>query len=51
MNASVMGSPFDYPISSRLDENDAVFIMDKVLVPIQLKRDAVRLNHHRALVH
>ena len=33
MSASVMGSPFDYPISSRLDENDAVFILDKVLVP------------------
>ena len=28
-----MGSPFDYPLSCRLDENDAVFIMDKVLVP------------------
>ena len=28
-----MGSPFDYPLSSRLDENDAIFIMDKVLVP------------------
>ena len=28
-----MGSPFDYPLSSRLDENDAVFIIDKVLVP------------------
>jgi aromatic ring hydroxylase len=28
-----MGSAFDYPLSSRLDENDAVFIMDKVLVP------------------
>jgi aromatic ring hydroxylase len=33
MTSSVMGSPFDYPLSSRLDENDAVFIMDKVLVP------------------
>jgi aromatic ring hydroxylase len=33
MSAGVMGSPFDYPISSRLDENDAVFILDKVLVP------------------
>lgn len=32
-NAAVMGSPFDYPLSSRLDENDAVFIFDKVLVP------------------
>ena len=33
MTATVMGSPFDYPLSSRLDENDAVFIMDKVLIP------------------
>ena len=28
-----MGSPFDYPLSSRLDENDAIFVMDDVLVP------------------
>jgi 4-hydroxyphenylacetate 3-monooxygenase len=27
------GSPFDYPLSSRLDENDAIFVMDKVFVP------------------
>jgi len=33
MTSTVMGSPFDYPLSSRLDENDAIFIMDKVLVP------------------
>jgi aromatic ring hydroxylase len=33
MTAEVMGSPFDYPLSSRLDENDAIFIFDKVLVP------------------
>ena len=33
MSATAMGSPFDYPLSSRLDENDAVFILDKVLVP------------------
>ena len=33
MVAEVMGSPFDYPLSSRLDENDAIFIFDKVLVP------------------
>ena len=32
-NANVAGSPFDYPLSSRLDENDAIFIFDKVLVP------------------
>ena len=27
------GSPFDYPLSSRFDENDAIFIMDNVFVP------------------
>ncbi|MDX5452801.1 MAG: Pyoverdin chromophore biosynthetic protein pvcC, partial [Rhodococcus sp. (in: high G+C Gram-positive bacteria)] len=32
-NAAVVGSPFDYPLSSRMDENDAIFIFDKVLVP------------------
>lgn len=31
--AAVMGTPFDYPLSSRLDENDSVFIFDKVLIP------------------
>jgi 4-hydroxyphenylacetate 3-monooxygenase len=31
--AEVMGSPFDYPLSSRLDENDSVMIFDEVLVP------------------
>ncbi len=33
LGAAVMGSPFDYPLSSRLDENDTVFILDRVLVP------------------
>ncbi|GJD18267.1 pyoverdin chromophore biosynthetic protein pvcC [Rivularia sp. IAM M-261] len=33
MTADVMGSPFDYPLSSRLDENDAIMVLDKVLVP------------------
>jgi 4-hydroxyphenylacetate 3-monooxygenase len=33
MAATAMGSPFDYPLSSRLDENDAIFIMDEVLIP------------------
>jgi 4-hydroxyphenylacetate 3-monooxygenase len=27
------GSPFDYPLSSRFDENDAIMVLDKVLVP------------------
>jgi aromatic ring hydroxylase len=31
--AAVLGSPFDYPLSSRIDENDAIFIMDDVFVP------------------
>jgi 4-hydroxyphenylacetate 3-monooxygenase len=33
MTAGVMGSPFDYPLSSRFDENDAIFVFDKVLIP------------------
>ena len=33
MTSTVMGSPFDHPLSSRLDENDAVFILDRALVP------------------
>jgi 4-hydroxyphenylacetate 3-monooxygenase len=33
MASAVMGSPFDYPLSSRLDENDAIFVFDKVLIP------------------
>lgn len=33
MTSTVMGSPFDYPLSSRLDENDAIFILDKALIP------------------
>jgi 4-hydroxyphenylacetate 3-monooxygenase len=33
MSAAVMGTPFDYPLSSRLDENDAIFVLDNVLVP------------------
>lgn len=31
--ANRMGSPFDYPLSSRLDENDTIFILDKVKIP------------------
>jgi len=32
-NAAATGSPFDYPLSSRLDENDSNLVFDKVLVP------------------
>lgn len=31
--AAVTGSPFDYPLSSRLDENDAILVLDNVLIP------------------
>ncbi|BAZ47503.1 4-nitrophenol 2-monooxygenase, oxygenase component [Nostoc sp. NIES-4103] len=33
MRAAIAGSPFDYPLSSRMDENDAVLIFDNVLIP------------------
>jgi 4-hydroxyphenylacetate 3-monooxygenase len=32
-NAAVTGSPFDYPLSSRLDENDSILVFDQVLIP------------------
>ena len=31
--ASATGSPFDYPLSSRLDENDSILIFDRALIP------------------
>src|SRR5262245_13650862 len=33
MSATAVGSPFDYPLSSRLDENDSILVFDKVFVP------------------
>ena len=33
MTAAVMGTPFDYPLSSRMDENDSILVFDRVLVP------------------
>ena len=30
--AGIAGSPFDYPLSSRFDENDAILVMDKVFI-------------------
>ncbi|MBA0124328.1 Pyoverdin chromophore biosynthetic protein pvcC [Haloechinothrix sp. YIM 98757] len=33
MQADAIGSPFDYPLSSRMDENDTIFILDKVKIP------------------
>src|SRR5262249_39073816 len=31
--AAVMGPPFDYPLSSRLDENDAIFVLENPFIP------------------
>ena len=31
--AKTNGSPFDYPLSSRFDENDAIFVLDNVFIP------------------
>jgi 4-hydroxyphenylacetate 3-monooxygenase len=31
--ANSLGSPYDYPLSSRFDENDAIFVLDNVLIP------------------
>src|SRR5262245_63614106 len=33
MAASLVGTPFDYPLSSRFDENDAIFVFDNAFVP------------------
>ena len=47
MTASVMGTPFDYPLSSRFDENDAIFVFDNVLIPwedVLIYRDMEKLK-------
>ena len=31
--AKLMGKPFDFPLSSRFDENDAILILDNVFIP------------------
>ena len=33
LQAATTGSPFDYPLSSRLDENDSILVFDEVEVP------------------
>src|SRR4030081_1192962 len=33
MTAGVMGTAFDYPLSSRMDENDSILVFDHVFVP------------------
>jgi 4-hydroxyphenylacetate 3-monooxygenase len=41
------GSPFDYPLSSRFDENDAIFVLDNAFVPwedVLIFRDIERIK-------
>ncbi|MGS0628033.1 MULTISPECIES: 4-hydroxyphenylacetate 3-hydroxylase N-terminal domain-containing protein [Photorhabdus] len=60
--ADKMGSPFDYPLSSRFDENDTIIVLDKVKVPwenIFIYGDVEKTSSffaeagffHRALLH
>ncbi|OCQ54190.1 4-nitrophenol 2-monooxygenase, oxygenase component [Photorhabdus australis subsp. thailandensis] len=60
--ADRMGSPFDYPLSSRFDENDTIIVLDKVKVPwenIFIYGDVEKTSSffaeagffHRALLH
>ena len=44
-------SPFDYPLSSRFDENDAIFVLDNVFIPwedIFIYRDPARVLNFAA---
>ena len=44
--ATKLGTPYDYPLSSRFDENDAIFVLDKVLIPwenILVHRDTEKI--------
>src|SRR5947209_17683927 len=47
MAASVLGTPFDYPLSSRFDENDAIFVFDNAFIPwedVLLHRDVEKIK-------
>ncbi|MFC4626144.1 4-hydroxyphenylacetate 3-hydroxylase N-terminal domain-containing protein [Daeguia caeni] len=50
--ANSIGQPFDYPLSSRFDENDAILVLDNVFVPwedVLVLRDAQKiLSFHPA---
>jgi len=45
--AAATGSPWDYPLTSRFDENDAIFIFDNAFIPwenVVIHRDIERLK-------
>lgn len=48
LNAGLTGSPFDYPLSSRFDENDAILILDNAFIPwenVLIYRDLERCRN------
>jgi 4-hydroxyphenylacetate 3-monooxygenase len=45
--AAAAGSPWDYPLTSRFDENDAIFVFDNAFIPwenVFIHRDVERLK-------
>jgi 4-hydroxyphenylacetate 3-monooxygenase len=45
--AAAAGSPWDYPLTSRFDENDAIFVFDNAFIPwenVLIHRDIDRLK-------
>ena len=45
--AAATGSPWDYPLTSRFDENDAIFVFDNAFIPwenVIVHRDVERLK-------
>ena len=45
--AAATGSPWDYPLTSRFDENDAIFVFDNAFIPwenVFIHRDIERLK-------
>ena len=45
--ATKLGTPYDYPLSSRFDENDAIFVFDNAFIPwenVIIHRDIERLK-------
>ena len=46
--AAATGSPWDYPLTSRFDENDAIFVFDNPFIPwenVNIYRDIERLRN------
>ena len=46
--AAATGSPWDYPLTSRFDENDAIFVFDNAFIPwenVIIHRDIERLKN------